>query len=132
MDLITGLSAVSQALGLVKDLREIDRGVDEASFKLKLAEIGSALADAKIALADAKERIAGLESELDTLKNGELCPKCRSGRMQLVSSEPHHMYGLGHLGVEDWNFVCDNSDCAFEQEKLNDPHGAIPKFASKR
>ncbi len=139
MELMQGLSAVSMALGLVKDLREIDRSVDEAGFKLKIAEITSALADAKIALSDAnlhlneKEQIIrDIRSELDAIKNGDFCPKCRIGRMQLERTKGHSMHGLHNFGVEDWNFICSDKKCGFEQMRIHDPHGALIAQARKK
>jgi len=139
LDILTGLAALSQALGIAKELREIDRGLDEAAFKLKLADLQTNLAEAKASLSDAKielssksQRIKELEGELDLAINGDYCPKCRSGRMKLVRTDFHHMYGLGHLGVEEWEFACANEDCGFVQTRLHDPHGAIPAHARKR
>ncbi|SEN79899.1 hypothetical protein SAMN05216227_102531 [Pseudorhodobacter antarcticus] len=132
MDLIQGLAAASAAIGIAKDLREIDRGVDEASYKLKIAELISALADTKIALADAKEKITSLEAELDRTTKGDLCPKCRIGRLSLASSSRMSMGGLGNYGVEEWKFTCGNSECDFETKKVNDPQGLVPKFIAKR
>jgi len=37
MDIMTGLSAVAQALNVVRSLREIEKGFDAAEFKLKIA-----------------------------------------------------------------------------------------------
>jgi hypothetical protein len=132
MDIVGGLSALSQAVTLLRDLRDIDREVDEAAFKLKVAEIQNGLADAKIALADAKVALSSesdknlqLLRELDELRNGDYCPKCRTGRMRLVNTEFHSHRGLGHFGVEDWDYKCDNAQCAFTQTRLHDPHGAV-------
>jgi len=36
MDIMTGISAVAQAMNIVKGLREIEKGFDEAEFKLKI------------------------------------------------------------------------------------------------
>jgi hypothetical protein len=58
MDIASGLSAASAAITIAKDLREIDRSVDEATFKLKIAELTEALADTKIALSDARNKIS--------------------------------------------------------------------------
>ncbi len=139
MDLMQGLSAANMALGFIKDLREIDRSVDEAGFKLKIAEIASALADAKIALSDAnlhlneKEQvIRDLRRELDELKNGDFCPKCHIGRMKLDHTKAHSMHGLSHFGVEDWSFICNNQDCGFKNERIHDPHGVIIAQARKK
>ena len=139
MTLIEGLTAANLALGLVKDLREIDRSVDEAGFKLKLAELTSALADAKIALSDAnlelnesKIKAATLERELETAVNGDICPQCKKGRMKLEKTRPKTQHGLNHYGVEEWHFTCDDRDCNFQQKKLHDPHGVLQKAATKK
>jgi hypothetical protein len=67
MDIMTGLSAVTQALGIVKSLREIEKGFDAAEFKLKIAELNSMLADAKLALADAKSEMDSKQAEIEAL-----------------------------------------------------------------
>ncbi len=64
MDLMTGLAAASQALGIAKQIRDIDVSFDKADFKLKIADITERLSDVKLALLEAK-------SELDD-KNGEI------------------------------------------------------------
>lgn len=137
MTLLEGLSAATAALGLLKELRDIDRSVDDAEYKLKIAEISSALADAKIALSDASleinendQKIQSLKSELDTARFGDTCPKCRKGRLQLTDTRGQTQMGLMHYGVEIWSFQCDDDDCKFEQRRHHDPHGAIPKAAA--
>ncbi len=67
MDIPTTLASVTAALGLVKELREIDTQVDQAEMKLKLAEITSALADAKMAVADASEEMQAREKDIAEL-----------------------------------------------------------------
>jgi hypothetical protein len=67
MDIMTGISAVAQAMNIVKGLREIDKGFDAAEFKLKIADLYSALADAKVALADAKTEIESKQTEIEAL-----------------------------------------------------------------
>jgi hypothetical protein len=57
MDIMVGFSAVSQALNIAKQLKEFEKQFDSAEFKLKIAELYSTLADAKIGLVDAKETI---------------------------------------------------------------------------
>lgn len=64
-----GISAVSTALGIVKTLREIDRGVQEAEFKLQVANVTSALADAKLALVEAQEAARLQKEELEKLRS---------------------------------------------------------------
>jgi hypothetical protein len=131
MDVIGGLTAAKLALDLAKDLREIDKSVDEAAFKMKLAELMSALSNAQVALAEAKSQINGLKEEVDVLKNGDVCPKCRQGRVQLVENKPTRSGALHRYGVEDWYCECDNSNCDFSQRRLHDPLGVATKFAAK-
>jgi hypothetical protein len=61
---MTGLSAVTQALNVVNWLRGIEKGYDAAEFKLKIADLYSALADAKLALADAKSEMDSKQAEI--------------------------------------------------------------------
>jgi hypothetical protein len=67
MDIMAGLAALSQALTIAKELRQIEKGFNEAEFKLKVAELYSMLADAKVALADAKTEIEAREAEIKAL-----------------------------------------------------------------
>lgn len=68
MDIAGGLTAASTAINIVKDLREIDRSVDEATFKLKIAELSSVLADTKISLSEARIEISEKDARIATLK----------------------------------------------------------------
>lgn len=69
MDLAAGIAIAGQAIGLVKDLREIDRGLDSAEYKAKMAELYSALADVKMALADARDDLKLRDAEIERLRN---------------------------------------------------------------
>ncbi|SHH29941.1 hypothetical protein [Cognatishimia maritima] len=132
MDIMSGLSAASTAIGIAKDLREIDRSVDEASYKLKIAELVSLLADAKLSLSEAKQQVASLEEEILNLTSGHLCPMCRSARLKLVKTEEFERYPIAQLGVENWFYECEAENCEFEKREIHDPHGVIPKQAAKR
>ncbi|WP_422025559.1 hypothetical protein [Roseovarius sp.] len=132
MDVLGGLSAARMALDLAKDLREIDKSVDEATFKMKLADLMSALADTQIAFADAKTRISELEDKIETLTNGEPCPKCRAGKLSLTSSEPMHFYGADRFGVEEQLWECGEEGCDYSTLRKHDPHGILPKLAATR
>jgi hypothetical protein len=139
MDLMSGLAALSSAISIAKDLREIGRTYDEATFKLRMSELQIALADAKVALSDAKIGMAGQQDKIDELRrlldvaeNGEACPKCRNGRMKLKKSSPMSWGGLGRYGVEEWNFECDSESCDFRTTKVHDPQGLVPKFVAKK
>jgi hypothetical protein len=115
MDVIGGLTSAKLALDLAKDLREIDRSVDEAAYKLKLADLTSALADTQLALADAKIRISDLEAELADRAKGMLCPICRSGRLQVDRTEPS-MAG----DIEFHYSSCDNPKCDYSTTRRYD------------
>jgi hypothetical protein len=126
MDLIQGLAAASAAIGIAKDLREIDRSVDEASYKLKIAELISALADTKIALADAKEKIMPIEAELVCATSGDICPLCKIGRLKVQSVTPHDRVG----SVEFHTSKCDHDDCSYSSQRQYDTNRGI--YSSKR
>ncbi|MCI2395220.1 hypothetical protein [Aliiroseovarius sediminis] len=138
MDIVGGLTAAKLAIDLANDLREIDKSVDEAAYKMKLAELMSALAEAKMALSDAKlaisqkdDKLAQVQRRLDEALNGEYCPKCRSGRLGLERKEPHTQFGALHYGVEWHRFSCDNNECEYTEKKLSDPHGVLKELARK-
>lgn len=68
MDIITGLSAISQALEIAKKLKQFEKQLDDAQFKLQMSELYVSLSDAKIALADARTEIADRDAEIARLK----------------------------------------------------------------
>jgi DNA-directed RNA polymerase subunit M/transcription elongation factor TFIIS len=68
VDIMTALTTASQALKLAQDLRGIDKAMDTAEYKLKIAELTSVLSDIKIALVDAKEDLANKDAEIAALK----------------------------------------------------------------
>jgi hypothetical protein len=67
MDVAGSISAVGAALGIVKELREINAQMDQATLKLKIAELTSALADAKLGLVDVAEDVRAKEAEIARL-----------------------------------------------------------------
>jgi hypothetical protein len=58
VDFITALATAGQAIKLVQDLRGIDKAVDAAEYKIKIADLTGALADLKHALIEAKDDLA--------------------------------------------------------------------------
>ncbi|WP_415404231.1 hypothetical protein [Tateyamaria sp. SN3-11] len=98
---------------MAKDIREIDKSVDEASFKMKLAELMSALADAQVALADAKIEVSELRAEIAGMQAGESCPKCRTGRLSVVSvDQSQHQ-----VGYEFHVSKCDEEACGYANKR---------------
>lgn len=68
MDITAAMTIAGQAIGLVKDLREIDKGLDSAEYKAKMAELYSALADVKMALSDAQMALREKDQEINELR----------------------------------------------------------------
>jgi hypothetical protein len=62
------LSTVSQSIKFANDLRKIDKEINEADLKLKIAELTSTLADLKIILTEAKTDAAEKDAEIERLK----------------------------------------------------------------
>ena len=68
VDIMTALATASQAIKLAQDLRGIDKALNEAEFKLKIADLTVALSDIKLALSEAKDELAAKQSEIQTLE----------------------------------------------------------------
>ncbi len=68
IDWPTALSTASQAIKLANDLRSIDKEVDKAELKLKVAELTGSLAEIKLTLSEAKSDAAEKEDEIARLK----------------------------------------------------------------
>lgn len=68
MDLIGGISAATEGLKLVNELRKIDKEVDKADLKLRLIELADKLMDAKQALQEAQEREFSLKRRIVELE----------------------------------------------------------------
>jgi predicted nucleic acid binding AN1-type Zn finger protein len=124
MDISTGLTLLSQATGIVKNLREIDKGFDLAALKAQMADLYGTLADVKIALSDAREtlherdrKIKELDEKISALTSGEACPLCESGRLKVASSCSHPHFGFA--GVQERTLECDC--CGHTEKRLHDP-----------
>src|SRR5690349_11893622 len=63
-DLVTGITT---ALDIVKKLRDLNKKVGEAEFKMLLADLTSELGDAKLAAANLKIELAELKTRNATL-----------------------------------------------------------------
>lgn len=68
MDLGQVIGSITAAIGLAKELVAVDKAVDQAQWKLKLAELTSALADTKVGVVDLKEEIDSRDKEIERLK----------------------------------------------------------------
>lgn len=69
MDLMSGIAAIQKSLEIAKALKELEAKFNDSSFKYQIAELYSALADARIALANAREEIASRDREIAELKS---------------------------------------------------------------
>ena len=67
MDIITAISAGTKALEALKIIRDVSKSFDEATWKAKLAELMSNIADMKMALVEANEKIKALENDKNEL-----------------------------------------------------------------
>jgi len=135
MDIATALSLLSNATGVVKDLREIDKSFDVAALKAKMADLYVTLADVKIALSDARETIHGrdnqikqLEDKITSLTSGEICPICNSGRLKVISVHAHPQ--LGSVGVQERTLKCDG--CPHTERRIHDPEGRLARKKPRR
>ena len=122
MDIIGALATASQAVKLAKDLREIERDLDSAGYKAKMAELYGNLADIKMALSDAKValhekdgRILALKNEIEALKSGETCPLCQTGRLKVTAVQPDNIFG--DFGHQQHTLTCQNSDCGHSERR---------------
>jgi hypothetical protein len=63
MDLMTAIAAGTKALEALKAIQDIDKSLDAATWKAKVAELMVSIADMKLALVDANDTIHTLERE---------------------------------------------------------------------
>ena len=69
MDFIGTIAIATKAIEGLKLLRGLEKTFDEASFKMQIADITSNLADLKTALVEAKSEAAEKDAEISRLKN---------------------------------------------------------------
>src|SRR5258708_32123904 len=68
MDIPIALTSLTKGLELLKAIREIDKNFDAATYKGKIAELMSTVADAKNALTEARDELAARDQEIKRLK----------------------------------------------------------------
>ena len=91
MDIMTGLTAISQALDIAKKLKNFENELNDAEFKNQLADLYMALSDAKISLADARQLVADRDAEIASLK------AVASNKMRTVSYRGYN-FGIDEDG----------------------------------
>jgi phosphomevalonate kinase len=122
MDIMGALAVASHTIKLAKEVKDLERDLDTASFKAKMADLYDNLAEIKMALTDAKEElhqkeaeIKKLHSEISTLKSGELCPLCQNGRLKVIAVQPHPQFGV--FGHKLHSLECQNADCSHTESR---------------
>lgn len=68
VDLLAGITALSEGIGIAKALRGISKDYDSATHRAQVAEMLDLLTDAKLAMAEAKETLAERDKEIARLK----------------------------------------------------------------
>jgi hypothetical protein len=68
MDVAGTISAVTAAIGFARELNSVDGQVDQAALKLKVAELTTALADAKLGMVEVAEQLRAKDKEIADLK----------------------------------------------------------------
>jgi len=74
IDFAVALASKTKGWEALKAIQEIEKNLDAATYKAKVAELMSAVTDAKIALVDAREEVASKNKESGRLKEGLRCP----------------------------------------------------------
>lgn len=122
MDIIGALTVASQSVKLAKDLKDLERELDAATYKAKMAELYSNLADIKMALTDATEllhekdaEIKRLKAELTARKTGEVCQLCGIGAMKVMAIKDDPVFGV--FGHKQHTLICQNADCGHQETR---------------
>ena len=68
MDVLVGLTAVSQALSIARELKDIDQNFDQAELKLKIVNLMNALLDTQVSLSEARMVLENKDAEIIRLK----------------------------------------------------------------
>jgi hypothetical protein len=68
VDIMTALATAGHVSNLLKELLGIDKAVNAAEFKFKIAELTEAVSALKHALIDAKDDLATKDAEIERLK----------------------------------------------------------------
>ncbi|MBB5046150.1 chromosome segregation ATPase [Rhodopseudomonas rhenobacensis] len=126
VDFTVALASASQALTIVKQLREIDKGVSEGELKASMADLYGKVAELRMALTDAREEIHEKDRQIKSLRDqiaahtsGEACPICREGKMEVISSKKDPVFGV--MGVQLQTLKC--GKCGHSEEHQYDPMG---------
>lgn len=67
MEIPAALASINAAIAIAKSLRSIEKSYDEALLKSSIADLYSALAEAKMGLSDLKDELAAKDKEIVAL-----------------------------------------------------------------
>ncbi len=68
IDFAVAFTSLTKGLEALRAIQDIDKNLDAATYKAKIADLMSAVADAKLALIEAREEAASKDKEIDQLK----------------------------------------------------------------
>jgi rubrerythrin len=68
-DFVMMLNVIGQGIGLVKELNDVNKHFDEATLKLKIAELSGVLASTQIALSELQVEMNKKDQEINRLKS---------------------------------------------------------------
>ena len=129
---------IKNALDIAKFIYDSGASLAKAETKMKLAELITALADAKITMASIQEAVAEkdteikrLKSELETRENlvweppyyftktengrdGPYCQKCYDSNSKLIRLQP--------VGSNDGYWMCHNCDSRYKDSSYTEPN----------
>lgn len=67
VDFVTAIQSVTAGVRVIKELNDLDRELDKAALKIKVAELSSALATAQVALSEAQTEAQAKDAEIAKL-----------------------------------------------------------------
>jgi hypothetical protein len=71
MDFVTGLSATSNAISILKSIKDTDKALDSVALKAQLVDALDQLTNAKLAQIELAEKVTELEREVQRLRSSK-------------------------------------------------------------
>lgn len=115
-DIVTGITA---ALDITKKLRDLDKKVGEADFKMLLADLTSELGDAKLAAANLKIELASVTDENIRLK---------ADAQRKIDTDPDIDDGAYIFGDKSRHYCTACFDIRHQKVLLSELSGAFTAF----
>lgn len=92
MPLMEAIAAVGQAIDVAKGMRAVEKNYDAATYKIQIADLMTALSEARLELVSARDSFAAKEAELAELK------KTLERQAELVQGRGGFKYQVGEEG----------------------------------